>query len=197
MQWLSIWRDELWGLLIQRLGHHFVGCWCIWFSVLFCWFSNPFKNAGVSESLLWGIWLISLKHKITAISSAALLIIPLMKQFRNRTFPGPGAPAFEPGLGVKRGTVAAGCLGLIKCESTFGADITFSLAFSAPWWRWTQSVEELCSLVLRLVGEELSFSWVSAEFCASSLFLGCRPILFCGYDFIHLLAQNEEMKMFF
>ena len=45
-------------------------------------------------------------------------------------------------------------------------------------------VGEFCSLVPRMVGEDLSFVRVSIEFSASSLlFLGCGPILFCGYDF--------------
>lgn len=47
-------------------------------------------------------WVGPLKHEITAVSCAVPdLILPLMKQFRNKTFTGPQAPVFEPGRGAR------------------------------------------------------------------------------------------------
>lgn len=125
-----------------------------------------------------------MKHRIRAVFCAAVVVLPLIKQFGNRTSTSPGAPAFEPGLAAKRhgpngnrgSRLASGSLQLYLCLMKMDSRGWKTLWFGTKLFETISSFRE-CSIE-----------------CGASglLFLGNRPILFCGCDFINLLAQKMK-----
>lgn len=154
-----IWRDEVWVSWPKA--------WDIILSIVvvsvFCnillIFLVPPNNAGVSKSLQWEIWIISLKHKISSYSS-------FDKTVEEENFHWPrNSSIWAWPWSEEMGPMAA--VWSIKCEPWFWADIKFSSALSITW-RWTQEIEKFYNMVLSyLTRPPLLMCFV--EFSASSL----------------------------
>lgn len=188
VQLLSIWGGGVW-VLTQRLGHNFVACQCVWFPVLFCWYLILPHNVFLFTLRNWGHFFKAHNHS----SHLCLSSCPssFAKAVWAQNFYRPSIWAWP--CSEETWTVAAFCLSLTKWEPRVLGSCQVSFCFISTQWRWTQEVGKLFGLVLSCFETISSSHECSIEFSASSLlFLGSRPIPFCGYDFINLLAQKMK-----